>query len=78
MFRIVKKTPHSQPVTSSELEPVDGQPATDYQPSRYLAIWLKPENFGYQEIRQYPLTRKTDGKDYCIAIEREDGDRTSS
>ena len=41
-FRIVKKTPRSQLITSFELEPVDGQPVADYQPGQYLAIWLKP------------------------------------
>ncbi len=49
-FRIVK-TPRSQLITSFELEPVDGQPVADYQAS--TAIWLKPEGFEYQEIRQY-------------------------
>ena len=51
-FRIVKKTPRSQLITSFELEPVDGQPVADYQ-RPVPAIWLKPEGFEYQEIRQY-------------------------
>lgn len=34
-FRIVKKTPRSQLITSFELEPVDGQPVADYQPGQY-------------------------------------------
>ncbi len=72
-FRIVKKTPRSQLITSFELEPVDGQPVADYQPGQYLAIWLKPEDFEYQEIRQYSLTRKADGKGYRIAVKREEG-----
>ena len=77
-FRIVKKTPRSQLITSFELEPVDGQPVADYQPGQYLAIWLKPEGFEYQEIRQYSLTRKADGKGYRIAVKREDGGQVSS
>ncbi|STT84587.1 flavohemoprotein [Klebsiella pneumoniae] len=72
-FRIVKKTPRSQLITSFELEPVDGQPVADYQPGQYLAIWLKPKGFEYQEIRQYSLTRKADGKGYRIAVKREEG-----
>lgn len=34
-FRIVKKTPRSQLITSFELEPVDGQPVADYQHGQY-------------------------------------------
>lgn len=42
------------------------------------AIWLKPEGFEYQEIRQYSLTRKADGKGYRIAVKREEGGQVSS
>ena len=77
-FRIVKKTPRSDLITSFEMEPVDGQPVADYQPCQYLAVWLKPEDFEYQEIRQYSLTRKPDGKGYRIAVKRENGGQVSS
>ncbi|WP_333496830.1 NO-inducible flavohemoprotein [Kluyvera sp. CHPC 1.251] len=77
-FRIVKKTPRSDLITSFEMEPVDGQPVADYQPGQYLAVWLKPEDFEYQEIRQYSLTRKPDGKGYRIAVKRENGGQVSS
>ncbi len=45
---------------------------------QYLAIWLKPEAFEYQEIRQYSLTRRADGKGYRIAVKRENGGRVSN
>ena len=77
-FRIVKKTPRSALITSFEMEPVDGQPVADYQPGQYLAVWLKPEGFEYQEIRQYSLTRKPDGKGYRIAVKRENGGQVSN
>ena len=77
-FRIVKKTPRSALITSFELEPVDGQPVADYQPGQYLAVWLKPDDFEYQEIRQYSLTRKPDGKGYRIAVKRENGGQVSN
>jgi len=77
-FRIVKKTPRSALITSFEMEPVDGQPVADYRPGQYLAVWLKPEDFEFQEIRQYSLTRKPDGKGYRIAVKREDGGQVSS
>ncbi|MFW0767525.1 NO-inducible flavohemoprotein [Trabulsiella odontotermitis] len=77
-FRIVNKTPRSALITSFEFEPVDGQPVADYQPGQYLGVWLKPEGFAHQEIRQYSLTRKPDGKGYRIAVKREDGGQVSS
>ena len=77
-FRIVDKTPRSSLVTSFEFEPVDGEPVADYQPGQYLGVWLKPKDFAFQEIRQYSLTRKGDGKRYRIAVKREAGGQVSS
>ena len=77
-FHITRKAPRSALITSFDLAPVDGQPVADYQPGQYLAIWLKPEGFEYQEIRQYSLTRKPNGKSYRIAVKRENGGQVSS
>lgn len=77
-FRIVEKTPRSALITSFEFEPVDGQPVADYQPGQYLAVWLKPEGFPHQEIRQYSLTRSPNGKSYRIAVKREEGGQVST
>ncbi|MEX3021498.1 NO-inducible flavohemoprotein [Kluyvera sp. STS39-E] len=77
-FRLVGKTPRSALITSFEFAPVDGGTVADYLPGQYLAVWLKPEDFEFQEIRQYSLTRKADGKGYRIAVKREDGGQVSS
>jgi len=77
-FRLVSKTPRSALITSFEFAPVDGGAVADYLPGQYLAVWLKPEDFEFQEIRQYSLTRKADGKGYRIAVKREDGGQVSS
>jgi len=77
-FRIVEKTPRSALITSFEFEPVDGKPVADYQPGQYLGVWLKPEGFPHQEIRQYSLTRKPNGKGYRIAVKREEGGQVST
>ncbi|MNZ45856.1 Flavohemoprotein [compost metagenome] len=77
-FRIVEKTPRSALITSFEFEPVDGLPVADYQPGQYLGVWIKPEGFPHQEIRQYSLTRKPNGKGYRIAVKREEGGQVSS
>uniref|UniRef100_UPI001F0BF003 FAD-binding oxidoreductase n=1 Tax=Enterobacter roggenkampii TaxID=1812935 RepID=UPI001F0BF003 len=58
--------------------PVGGQPVADYQAGQYLAICVKPEAFEYQEIRQYSLTRRADGKGYRIAVKRENGGQVSN
>ena len=77
-FRIVKKIPQSALIASFEMEPVDGEPVADYQPGQYLAVWLKPEDFAFQEIRQYSLTRSPNGKGYRIAVKRENGGQVSN
>ncbi|MTH45833.1 NO-inducible flavohemoprotein [Intestinirhabdus alba] len=77
-FRIAAKTPRSALITSFELEPVDGGPVAAYRPGQYLAVWLKPEGFTWQEIRQYSLTRRADGKGYRIAVKREEGGQVSN
>lgn len=77
-FRIVAKEPQGALITSFEFEPLDGKPVADYQPGQYLGVWLKPEGFPHQEIRQYSLTRKPDGKSYRIAVKREDLGQVSS
>lgn len=63
---------------ASELEPVDGGAVAEYRPGQYLGVWLKPEGFPHQEIRQYSLTRKPDGKGYRIAVKREEGGQVSN
>jgi len=70
-FRIVEKTPRSALITSFEFEPVDGQPVADYQPGQYLGVWLKPEGFPHQEIRQYSLSDAPNGQHYRISVKRE-------
>ena len=77
-FRIVAKTPRSALITSFELEPVDGGAVAEYRPGQYLGVWLKPEGFPHQEIRQYSLTRKPYGKGYRIAVKREEGGQVSN
>ncbi|EJM8895223.1 NO-inducible flavohemoprotein [Shigella flexneri] len=49
-----------------------------FSPGQYLGVWLKPEGFPHQEIRQYSLTRKPDGKGYRIAVKREEGGQVSN
>lgn len=71
-FRIVKKQPQSEVITSFVLAPVDGGQVADYQPGQYLAVYINDDSLQNQEIRQYSLTTASNGKDYRIAVKRED------
>ena len=71
-FRIVKKQPQSEVITSFVLAPVDGGRVADYQPGQYLAVYINDNSLQHQEIRQYSLTTASNGKDYRIAVKRED------
>jgi len=76
-FRIVSKAPQSKLITAFEFAPADDGEVADYQPGQYLGVWLKPEGFPHQEIRQYSLTRQPNGKSYRIAVKRENGGQVS-
>lgn len=77
-FRITAKQPQSTLITSFELEPADGGAVAAYQPGQYLAVWLKPDAFAHQEIRQYSLTRAAADGRYHIAVKREAGGQVSN
>lgn len=70
-FTVVRKIRESELVCSFILEPVDGQPVLAYQPGQYLGIQLRPAQAKHQQIRQYSLSDKANGKHYRISVKRE-------
>ncbi|MEZ9566375.1 NO-inducible flavohemoprotein [Vibrio artabrorum] len=70
-FVIVNKVKESALVTSFILEPKDGGDVLDYTPGQYIGIEVKPEGAQYNEIRQYSLSDKPNGKNYRISVKRE-------
>ncbi|CZF84193.1 Flavohemoprotein [Grimontia celer] len=70
-FKLVSKTPESEVITSFIFAPVDGQPVADYMPGQYIGIYLSPEQFSNQEIRQYSLSAAPNGELYRISVKRE-------
>ncbi|WP_417507412.1 NO-inducible flavohemoprotein [Marinomonas gallaica] len=70
-FRVAKKHPESELVTSFVLEPTDGGAVVDYVPGQYLGIKLHPSNHEFDEIRQYSLSTAPNGKSYRISVKRE-------
>lgn len=77
-FRISRKQAESEVITSLVLTPVDGQPVADFLPGQYVGIYLQPASFTYREIRQYSLSAAPNGRDYRIAVKREDGGLVSN
>lgn len=71
-FRIVKKQPQSDIISSFILAPVDGGKVVDFKPGQYLAVYIKDDGLEHQEIRQYSLTAAPNGEYYRIAVKRED------
>lgn len=70
-FRIVKKQPQSEVISSFVLAPADGGRVADYKPGQYLAIHINDRRLAQQQIRHYSLTTSPNGEFYRIAVKRE-------
>ncbi|SON50732.1 NO-inducible flavohemoprotein [Vibrio tapetis] len=70
-FKLVSKIVESDVITSFTFEPVDGEAVVSYKPGQYLGIYLSPEQFDNQEIRQYSLSDAPNGKSYRISVKKE-------
>ncbi|MDN3612417.1 NO-inducible flavohemoprotein [Vibrio ostreicida] len=73
-FEVINKTVESQFVTSFVLKPVDDGDVLDFQPGQYIGLEVKPSNDSHNEIRQYSLSQKPNGKNYRISVKRELGE----
>lgn len=70
-FVLKEKHKESAVITSFVFEPADQQPVVDFIPGQYVGIYLTPEQFEYQEIRQYSLSDAPNGNSYRISVKRE-------
>lgn len=70
-FILTETKTESELVKSFFFNPVDGQPVLSYKPGQYIGIEVKPNTSDYQEIRQYSLSDKANGKGYRISVKRE-------
>ncbi len=77
-FEVIEKVQESNVITSFTFKPVDGGDVAIFKPGQYLGIYLKPEGFEYQEIRQYSLSCAPRQDSYRISVKREDGGKVSS
>ena len=70
-FRVARKVPESNEITSFYLEPQDGLALTDFVPGQYIGLRLVVNG---QEIRRnYSLSAAANGVDYRISVKREPG-----
>ena len=70
-FKIITKTKESELVTSFVLAPVDDKAVMHFESGQYLGVSVAPINHDYQEIRQYSLSDKPNGKQYRISVKKE-------
>ncbi|OTA14464.1 flavohemoglobin [Xenorhabdus vietnamensis] len=77
-FRVSRKQPQSEVITSFEFVPVDGGKVMDYKPGQYLGVYIEDPAFENREIRQYSLTAAPNGTSYQIAIKRESQGKVSN
>ena len=70
-FRVARKVPESNEITSFYLQPQDGLALTDFVPGQYIGLRLVVNG---QEIRRnYSLSAAANGVDYRISVKREPG-----
>jgi nitric oxide dioxygenase len=70
-FEITNKQVESALVTSFTLTPIDGKAVITHKPGQYLGIKVKPAGAEYEEIRQYSISQKANGKNYRISVKKE-------
>jgi len=70
-FKVIDKIIESELVKSFIFSPIDQEAVIDFSPGQYLGIEVTPTGSDYQEIRQYSLSDKPNGKTYRISVKRE-------
>ena len=73
-FRVVRKVPESDVITSFYLQPEDGGAISSYVPGQYITVRGKPEGSENTHLRHYSLSQAPGGDTYRISVKRESGD----
>jgi nitric oxide dioxygenase len=71
-FRVVRKQPESERITSFYLQPEDGQPLAAFEPGQYLTLKLSLPGEQYTHMRHYSLSDAPGTGYYRISVKRED------
>lgn len=72
-FVVQEKQAESEHITSFLLAPADGGAVVDFRPGQYLNLHLVSDKLEHKEYRQYSLCQAPNGKNYRIAVKREQG-----
>ncbi|KAH0400101.1 flavohemoglobin, partial [Aureobasidium melanogenum] len=70
-FRIAKKVPESEEITSFYLSPVDGKPLPSYLPGQYISVATSVPSLHHDQNRQYSLSTAPSAEHYRISVKRE-------
>jgi nitric oxide dioxygenase len=70
-FRVLRKQPESEEITSFELVPADGGAVPAYRPGQYLSVRLVVPELGYRQPRQYSLSDAPGKAHLRISVKRE-------
>lgn len=76
-FRIVRKQPESDEITSFYLQPIDGGRLPNYQPGQYISVRVYVEELGIFQPRQYSLSDIAGGSALRISVKRQGAGETS-
>ncbi|KKK13317.1 hypothetical protein P175DRAFT_0510231 [Aspergillus ochraceoroseus IBT 24754] len=72
-FRVARKEPESDEITSFYLEPVDGKPLPTFLPGQYVSIQVPVPELTYAQCRQYSLSDEPQPTYYRISVRRDPG-----
>ncbi|KAJ9227206.1 hypothetical protein DTO027B5_787 [Paecilomyces variotii] len=72
-FKIEKKVPESDEITSFYLKPVDGKPLPSFRPGQYISVMVDVPALNYPQARQYSLSDMPRPDYYRISVKKETG-----
>lgn len=72
-FRIQRRQPESDEITSFELRPADGGRVPGYRPGQYVSLRVLVPGLGYRQPRQYSLSDAPGKGCLRISVKRERG-----
>jgi len=72
-FKVTKKVPESEEITSFYLEPVDKGKVPTFQPGQFISIKQFISELGYEQPRQYSLSVAPGNQFLRISVKKETG-----
>ncbi|RDW67267.1 flavohemoprotein [Aspergillus mulundensis] len=72
-FRVARKVPESDLITSFYLEPVDAKPLPSFLPGQYVSIQVPVPQLNHPQCRQYSLSDQPAPTYYRISVRKDPG-----